>query len=139
MWTFLIAISLLLLALAKYEHQGMGYLLSHYLILCLAILVCASGLIVHYAYNIGNYFRKVSRLRHLANDEKEVLARFVKEGASSLPFYFDKPAPNSLVDDGVLRIASETGRVHQDVGCTYYTIGALDLRILRKNPSYTKL
>lgn len=65
MWTFLFAVAFLLAMLAAFQHQGVAFLLEHYLILCFVFFVCMAGLIVHYAYTLVAPFQQESRIRSL--------------------------------------------------------------------------
>jgi hypothetical protein len=135
MWTFLIGLALLLVSIFEIQHKSVADLLDKNLSICMVTVVCVAGLIVHYAYKTGSVIKRRYRLRHLAEDEKKILAKFVQAKQSTVPVFFNELGAESLLDDGILKVTSEIGRVHQDVGCTYYTIKHSVLRTLIKNPS----
>jgi Super-infection exclusion protein B len=132
MCAFLLGTAILLGLIAGIEHQNLEYLLSHYLILCFVCTTCAAGLITLGLFGMGFRFTIRHRLNHLASDEKKIISRFIDNDVSTVQATFGEPGANSLVDDGILRVTSETGRVHQKVGVTYYTILPYAFRYLRK-------
>jgi hypothetical protein len=133
MWTFLIGIALLLGLILKIGNHDLAYSLDHYEILWFVMVICAAGLVTQGLFNLGFRFKIHRRLSHLASDEKDILSKFVESNASTVYATFGEPAANSLVDEGILRITSETGRVHQRGGITYYTIAHPTLRYLQKH------
>lgn len=134
MWTFLIVFIAILAAILGFGHHNAFYLISHDLILVGLFVTCACGLIVHYVYKLKDYIAFDLRMRHLATDEQEILATFVKKKSSTEVFRFDQPATNSLVDEGILKVATETGHVHEKGGFLYYTIKPAVLRKLLNHP-----
>jgi hypothetical protein len=132
MSAFLLSTVVLLGLIAGIGHQNIEYLLTHYLILCFVCTTCAGGLIVHGLWGLGSRLKIRHRLNHLASDEKKIISRFIDNDISTVQATFGEPGANSLVDDGILRITSETGRVHQKSGVTYYTMASRTFRYLSK-------
>ncbi len=115
-------------------HYDIKDTLDHYTVLWGILAVCMGGLITHGLFDLGSRFKIRRRLNHLASDEKKILSRFVDNDVSTVHATFAEPAANSLMDDKILRITSETGRVHQKSGVTYYTISSHAFRYLRSHP-----
>lgn len=132
MCTFLIGIAILLGLILTIGRHNIAYTIDHYVSLWFLLTICVGGLLTHGLFYLGSRLKFRHRLNHLASDESEILDRFVKENASTIRATFAEPAASSLADDGILRVSKETGRVHQDVGITYYSIPSHALRYLCK-------
>jgi hypothetical protein len=133
MSTFSIGIAILLGLIFKIGHHDIAYSLDHYAALWFVLALCVAGLITHCIVAAYSRLKFRHRLKHLASDERVILNRFVEKDATTIHATFGEPAASNLAEDGILRVSTETGRVHQDVGVTYYSIPFHALVYLRKH------
>jgi hypothetical protein len=101
-----------------------------YVILSLWTGFLASGAIL--VVLLGDFCRlRWWRLRYLAGDEKKVLAAFIKQDLSTIPWTISMPEPKSLAAEGMVFKSPHTEDI--DKGYIYYTLKPWIFRYLKDN------
>ena len=109
-------------------------------LLWLVLAISAVGLL----YEVGNvildagkrifiWFTVRRRLRNLTVDERKILALYVRDQVSTWTWGVSDLGIPSLVDAGILYLATTIGDVHSDMGVRYYTIRPWILKYVTKN------
>jgi hypothetical protein len=105
----------------------------------LVFSICVIGLLTYPLYAIDDKRKEVflnrkikRRLQMLAEDEKDVLALFLKNKVSSCGFIAYQPGASSLVDAGIIYPSSTIGARGPRL---YYTIHSWIYHYLMKHPN----
>jgi hypothetical protein len=100
-----------------------------------------SGVLILYSIAYSGIARVLMcrRLHQLADDEKDVLRRFIEKNSMTVAFFGSEPGPGSLIQAGIIYIEPNIGDLARNDGAFWYTIKSWVFHHLKKHKNLVGL